>query len=246
GEPAHVIVEDPQNRDLLFCGTEFSCYASLDRGKQWFRLGTGFQTVAVRDLAIQDEAADLVAATHGAGMWMIDIAPLRQLTGSTATKAAHLFQPQDAVLWQRISRSSSGHKNWRAPRAHHGATFYLLLNNVPETAPVLTVHDLTGKEVSKLTAKKVKGVQTFRWSPRQTRTSPRGTRSARGRGERRARPARSGRQGRPRRGRNLPPGTYSVRLTHNGKTQAQAFRLLPDPITKDTETSNHPHPHSKN
>jgi hypothetical protein len=101
----------------------------------------------VRDLAIQDEAADLVAATHGAGMWMIDIAPLRQLTGSTATKAAHLFQPQDAVLWQRISRSSSGHKNWRAPRAHHGATFYLLLNNVPETAPVLTVHDLTGKEV---------------------------------------------------------------------------------------------------
>jgi len=249
GEPAHVIVEDPKNRNLLFCGTEFSCYASLDRGKQWLRLGDGFHTVAVRDLAIQDDAADLVAATHGSGMWVIDIAPLRQLTSSTAKKPAHLFQPQDAVLWRRISRLNSGHKNWRAPRAHYGATFYLLLNDIPEKAPVLTVHDLAGKEVSRLTAKKQKGVQTLRWSPRQrvpargTARSGGGARGARGRGERRARPGRASRGGRTR---ILPPGTYSVRLTLNGKTQVQAFRLLPDPITKDTDKSNHPHPHSKN
>jgi hypothetical protein len=231
-EPAHVIVEDRRNRDLLFCGTEFACYCSLDRGQQWFRLGKGLHTVAVRDLAIQDEAADLVAATHGSGMWVIDIAPLRQLTRANARKKAFLFQPQDAVLWQRIGRSRSGHKHWHAPKAHYGPTFYLLLNDVPEKAPVLTVHDLSGKQVSQLTAKKQEGLQTLQWTPRRSRRPSRDVSGRRSR--------------RPVRPRNLPPGAYSVRLTVDGKTQVQAFRLLPDPITTQAASQSHPHPHSKN
>jgi hypothetical protein len=79
---AHVIREDLVNRDLLFLGTEFGLWISLDGGAQWAQYkGGDLPNVAVRDLAIHPRDNDLVIATHGRGIWIIDdITPLRALT----------------------------------------------------------------------------------------------------------------------------------------------------------------------
>ena len=79
---AHVIKEDLVNTDLLFLGTEFGLWISLDGGKQWAQYkGGDLPNVAVRDLAIHPRDNDLVIATHGRGIWIVDdITPLRALT----------------------------------------------------------------------------------------------------------------------------------------------------------------------
>ncbi|HXI34571.1 MAG TPA: hypothetical protein VNH63_10855, partial [Gemmatimonadales bacterium] len=87
---AHVIKEDLVNKDLLFLGTEFGLWVSLDGGKQWARYkGGNMPAVAVRDLAIQPRDNDLVIATHGRGIWIIDdITPLRALTPAVLASTA--------------------------------------------------------------------------------------------------------------------------------------------------------------
>src|SRR5262249_18069321 len=80
GGPVHVIREDPRNRTLLYLGTEFALFFSLDGGKQWRRLLGGFPTVAVHDLVVHPRDRELVIATHGRGVYVLDVAPLQELT----------------------------------------------------------------------------------------------------------------------------------------------------------------------
>src|SRR4026209_2958717 len=79
---AHVIKEDLVKPDLLFLGTELGLWVSIDGGKAWAQFKGGrFPAAAVRDLAIHPRDNDLVLATHGRGIWIIDdITPLRALT----------------------------------------------------------------------------------------------------------------------------------------------------------------------
>ena len=90
---AHVIKEDTVDPNLLFLGTEFGLWVSIDGGKQWAQYkGTGFPPVAVRDLVVHPRTGDLVLATHGRGIWIIDdISPLRTLTPELMAKDAVLF-----------------------------------------------------------------------------------------------------------------------------------------------------------
>ncbi|HYY55797.1 MAG TPA: hypothetical protein VE842_00625 [Pyrinomonadaceae bacterium] len=102
---AHVVKEDLVNTDLLFVGTEMGLWVSLDGGKQWAQYKGGeLPNVAVRDLAIHPRDHDLVIATHGRGIWIVDdITPLRGLTTETLAKDAVFIQAQPAV--QRIPAS---------------------------------------------------------------------------------------------------------------------------------------------
>ena len=79
---AHVIREDPVNPNVLYLGTEFGLWISIDRGATWAEFkGSNFPSAAVRDLAVQRRENDLVIATHGRGIWIIDdLTPLRALT----------------------------------------------------------------------------------------------------------------------------------------------------------------------
>src|SRR5438067_7037144 len=87
---AHVIRQDLVNKDLLFLGTELGLWISLDGGKQWAQYkGGDLPNVAVRDLVIHPRDNDLVIATHGRGIWIIDdITPLRALTSDILGKEA--------------------------------------------------------------------------------------------------------------------------------------------------------------
>ncbi len=169
-EPCYAICEDPRNEDLLFLGTEYGCHVSLDRGETWFRLGSGLPTVSVRDLFIQDRDSDLVAGTHGRGAWTIDIEPLRQLTSDVARSARHLFAVEPAILWQMKSRGKQGHRDHHADNPPYGVTFYVYCAEKPEEKPALTIHDVTGKELAKVTGETKAGVQAITWSGRLGRS----------------------------------------------------------------------------
>ncbi|MBN2207410.1 MAG: hypothetical protein JW742_08400 [Candidatus Aminicenantes bacterium] len=97
----HVIKEDSVKPDLLFLGTEFGLFLSLNGGAKWLKWTHGLPTVPVYDIALQAEESDVVIATHGRAIYVIDdIGPLREFTAEVASKKLHLFKPQDAVMWQ--------------------------------------------------------------------------------------------------------------------------------------------------
>ena len=100
GETVNAVREDPRRKGLLFAGTERAVYVSFDDGANWQSLRLNMAVSSVRDLIVKDD--DLVAATHGRGFWILDdITPLRQVDRSSADRDVILFKPTAAwrVRW---------------------------------------------------------------------------------------------------------------------------------------------------
>ena len=112
----HVIREDIKNENVLYLGTEFAIFVSVDRGQSWTKLNSNLPTVAVHEVALHPTAGELVAATHGRSLWILDVAALRQITPATLVADAYLYRPQPAVKWRsKPSRGSSGTRRVRGP-----------------------------------------------------------------------------------------------------------------------------------
>jgi len=162
--PIHVIRADPRNRDLLFVGTEFGLFVSLDAGRKWHRLGKGLPTVAVHDLAIHPRDRDLVVATHGRGIYIVDVAPLQELTAQVLAAPVYLFEvkPTTAFMVQMGKRFSAG-KNYLAPNPEYGAAIWYWLKERVEQPGTLTITDAAGKQVLQTQVKGEPGLHRFRW-----------------------------------------------------------------------------------
>jgi photosystem II stability/assembly factor-like uncharacterized protein len=99
----YVIREDSHNPRLLFVGTEFGTFVSVDQGAHWTRMDNNLPTVAVHDLVIHPRDNDLIAATHGRSIWILDdITALQQLTPSVEASDLHLFNSRRATKWRKI------------------------------------------------------------------------------------------------------------------------------------------------
>jgi photosystem II stability/assembly factor-like uncharacterized protein len=104
-QPVHVLTADARNPALIFVGTEFGVFATLDGGAAWRPLMNGMPTVAVHDLVIHPRDNDLVAGTHGRGLYILDdITALQQLKPAVTSAAALLFAQRTATLWVDNSR----------------------------------------------------------------------------------------------------------------------------------------------
>ena len=125
------IVQDHVNKDLLFIGTEFGVFFTVDGGKKWLELQGGIPTISTRDVKIQRRENDLVAGTFGRGIYILDdYAPLRALTPKAMEQAALLFAPSRPVKWFRLDENHSdtdGDNEFVAENPPHGATltYYL-------------------------------------------------------------------------------------------------------------------------
>ena len=126
----HVVREDPTSRDLLYVGTSRAVYVSLNRGQNWRKFMTGMPTVPVYDLKIHPRDRELIAATHGRSLWIVDVAPLQQMAGDKSAPivaaAAHLYEPKTAFeygqgLEMGASANGEGHKVFNAPSPQYGA-----------------------------------------------------------------------------------------------------------------------------
>ncbi|HEV2103693.1 MAG TPA: hypothetical protein VGR58_13015 [Candidatus Acidoferrum sp.] len=97
--PINAVREDPSRKGLLFAGSETSVYVSFNDGDSWQPLQLNLPHTSIRDLAIHGD--DLIGATHGRSFWILDdIAPLRQMNEQVAKSPAFLFQPQEALRWR--------------------------------------------------------------------------------------------------------------------------------------------------
>ena len=106
---ALAIVQDPVKKELLFLGTETGLYASLDGGKGWLPLSKTIPTASVMDLAIHAKEGDLVVATHGRAVWVLDdLTPLREMTEAALGKPLHLFTPPPARQYWQAPQDGTG------------------------------------------------------------------------------------------------------------------------------------------
>lgn len=97
---AYTIAEDHVNPNLLFVGTEFGLYFSVDGGAEWIQLKNGLPTISVKDIAIQKRENDLVLATFGRGFYVLDdYTPLRNFKREDLTKAATIYPIKDALMF---------------------------------------------------------------------------------------------------------------------------------------------------
>jgi photosystem II stability/assembly factor-like uncharacterized protein len=113
GQVVHLVREDLRNPDLLFAGTEFGMYASLDGGRRWHRFSGSMPNVNIQDLVIHPREMDLVAGTHGRGIWIADdLTPLQQLTPAVRARVGHLFEQRPATLWENRSRGGQRGHFW--------------------------------------------------------------------------------------------------------------------------------------
>jgi len=97
---SYVIREDPVNPNLLFVGTEFGVFVTIDRGGHWVQLKNNLPTVAVRAMAIQARDRDLVVGTFGRAIWIVDIGPLEELTERMFHQPAYLFDIKPGTLFK--------------------------------------------------------------------------------------------------------------------------------------------------
>jgi photosystem II stability/assembly factor-like uncharacterized protein len=153
GSFARVIRADTKKSGLLFAGTESAVYVSFDDGDHWQSLMLNLPNTSYRDMTIH--GADLVAATYGRGIWILDdISPLRQMTPALAAEPAYLFQPAPAI---RVRRSVNGDTPF-PPEVPHalnpplGAIIDYLLAAKPAGTITLEILDAAGAVVRHLSS----------------------------------------------------------------------------------------------
>jgi photosystem II stability/assembly factor-like uncharacterized protein len=207
---AHVIKEDPVNANVLYLGTEFGLWVSVDRGATWAEFkGSNFPAVAVRDIAVHPRDGDVVLATHGRGIWIIDdVTPLRAMTADVLAKEV-AFLPGRPIQ-QRI-RGNGGWVNGDAVFVGANPPDGAVINYYQRTRHVfgrmkLEVLDSAGNLVDTLPASKRKGINRVVWS---MQTKPPRVPTA-------AQAAFSATSG-PR----VLPGAYTIRLTKGDQVVEQ-------------------------
>jgi photosystem II stability/assembly factor-like uncharacterized protein len=127
--------QDHVNANLLFAGTEFGVYFTIDGGRKWQQLSGGIPDIKVRDIQIQRRENDLVVATFGRGFYIMDdYTPLRTLAKDTVGKEAVIFPIKDALLYiQSNNKSAQGSTYFQAANPTFGATFTTYLKTAPKT-----------------------------------------------------------------------------------------------------------------
>ncbi|WP_291271170.1 hypothetical protein [Geothrix sp.] len=135
----HTVREDPAREGLLYCGTEFGLFFSLDAGKSWSKF-TDLPTIAVKDLAIQAREGDLVVATFGRGFYVLDdLTALREARAEHLEQEAHLFGLRPALAYVPAvpfggpGKSFQGEALFLAPNPPFGAVFTYHVKTEPKT-----------------------------------------------------------------------------------------------------------------
>ncbi len=223
--PIQALREDPVNADVLFVGTEFGAYVTLDGGKHWRKLDNGLPTVAVDDLAIQPRDHALVAATHGRSLFVLDnIAPIEDLTPAIETSDLHLFPvaPVKEFIPDFSSSAFAGGHDFIADNSPSGMQITYWMKSLADAGPQIKITDAKGKTVANLSGDRLPGLETVNWDlrgPADDQNSDEG--------------------GFPFGGRNrfVTPGLYTVTLTLGKATQSQKVMITGGPELSDRDAA---------
>jgi diadenosine tetraphosphate (Ap4A) HIT family hydrolase len=164
-----VIKEDLENPNLLFLGTEFGLWVSVDAGASWARFETDFPKVGVFDLTIHPRENDLVIATHGRGIWILDdITPLRALTPEVLASDVALLPTRPNVMWIGGGEQEfPGNEEFtgRNPSEAASIVYYQRRRHIFGDLKV-EVYDAEGKLITTIPGEKLRGINRVDWPMR--------------------------------------------------------------------------------
>ena len=174
GGHVQVVRTDGRNRDLLFVGTEFGLFVSLDGGATWTQLRKGLPPVAVHDLAIQPRDRELVIATHGRGLFVMDAAPLEQRTPKTAAEAAAPVRREagDGIPGTATAASWTRTRTMSPRTRRSGRRSITSSRTRPRARSRLQIADAQGGVVAELTGDGAAGLHAVQWGLRSTKAGP--------------------------------------------------------------------------
>jgi photosystem II stability/assembly factor-like uncharacterized protein len=175
--PAYVVREDPNQRGLLVLGTDTGLFYSLDSGGHWLPLKANFPTVPVWDLKFVKNSRDLVVATHGRGIFVLDdIRPLEEMTPKVADGDFHLFSAGPGTLFHHWESDEDQPTGFRAPNAPPGVVIdYYVKSAIKvtkeqkkkhETPVKITITDEKSRAVATVYGPSKAGVNRFVWNMR--------------------------------------------------------------------------------
>jgi len=169
--PVKVVREDPTNPDLLYAGTEFGLFVSLNRGGSWTKFGE-LPTVAVDDIQIHTRERDLIIGTHGRSIYIADdIRPLQEMTAEAMAKELVLFQPKDGLAMP----ITDGFADWNGKAVYRGAnpppgTLLTVWVKSFSGEPVrITIKNAQDQPVAKLTMPGTPGLNRIAWDLKPTK-----------------------------------------------------------------------------
>lgn len=220
---AHRIKEDIVNPNLLFLGVEMGLYTSIDGGESWAQMTAKVPPVAVRDIEIHPKTNDLVLATHGRGVLIVDdISPLRQLTNE-------VLNNELTILNTRPTPVTNGHFGTAFPNAggfvgpnasEDCPIIYYLKDRVTTGDLKVEMFDKDGKSLGTVPSTKRKGINKITWGMRSK--PPRVAKGIRLDGAGFYGPL-------------VEPGIYTIKITKGDKVFTGNVTLIKDPITPHTE-----------
>jgi len=239
GHFVNAVREDPKRRGLLYAATEEGVNVSFDDGDHWQSLQLNLPATSVRDLAVHDN--DLVIATHGRSFWILDdVSPLRQINAEVSAAPAYLFQPATALRVRPAGFTGTPMPKDEpvAPNPPAGAAIDYALADTPAHPVTLEIYDAaeslvqrysSADTVAKLDPAKLRTAPQWFVPPPHLDDEP---------GMHRlvwplqyAAP-KTGDNPRGANGVWAPPGSYTVRLTVNGKRLERTLTIVPDPRVK--------------
>ena len=218
---AHVIKEDTVNPNLLFLGAEFGLWISIDGGQRWAQYkGSDFPDVPVDDIALQARESDLVLATHGRGIWIVDdISPLRALTPDLMTKEATLIPGRPAIQYFEVGGGwVEGDETFQGRNRPSDAqiTYYQKGRHIFGDLKI-EIFDQDGKLVDTVAGTKHRGLNRAGWGMHMRPPAVAPAASALGEAVV---------------GPRVLPGNYTVKLTKGDQTYIEQLNVVIDPRSK--------------
>jgi hypothetical protein len=222
---SRVLREDVTNPNVLYLGTEFGAWVSINRGKSWTKInGKSLPTVAVHEFAQPAGTNDLVVATHGRSIWITDVAALRQVSAESLSTKTSLYKPSNVIRWQldltKEGMFSTGTRRFVGTNSSRSANIEYHLAKKPEKI-TLSLIDINGKNIRTLTPTKDVGFNRVSWDLRQMGAIPRGMTAEQ----------MAGSNFGNRLLEQTPAGSYRVVLTVDGTEYSQVLTIENDPNT---------------
>jgi photosystem II stability/assembly factor-like uncharacterized protein len=240
GQTVNCLTEDPKNADVLYLGTEFGLFVSFDRGQRWLRFRNNLPTVPIDEITIHPRENDMLLATHGRSIWILDdIAPIQQAAEALKTQA-YLFDISPAVQFSPSNEHANypGDRRFWGQNPEFGAAIQYYLKDTPDDIRI-TIRDAGGTMVRDLVTEDLKnargtGLSRIYWDLRHQPVDTARGRSGQGPGG-----------GGPGGGSAVPfvlPGDYRVTLTIAGReVGTRTVQVQGDPQIKISDADRRIH-----
>lgn len=224
---------DIRDRNLVYLGTEKGIWISFDGGAHWQSFKNDMPAVSVRDIRMQPHDDDLVIATHGRGVYVMDdVSPIQDLARATDA-GTWLFTPRTSYEWTLHSNDEGTYTNYAADNPAYGVTITFYQKDKQKSAPALDILDANGRVIRSISGTHKVGGKDIPYVSNNVGLN-RYTWDFNVNGPVRWNGGAEDFLKGPETGPGVVPGNYAVRMTLSGRTYVRRFSVEPDPRSQFT------------